>query len=346
MGHVRVIRQANLSTLKVPYRDRLITHETEAEWLATRKQGIGASEVGSVIGVNMIEPEDTAPRRSTFELFQEKTGASRYMDAIYLDMGHAAEPVIDKWYKRALKLSTTNLGDYTIVRDAECKRMFATPDRVVLKHPKAEGPGGMEAKFRGLYAVEAWKEGIPFDIELQVQQTMGVCEAEWWDVALYMQGFPLRVYHIERNDRLIGNLRLEIDTFWERIENMDPPPPDWRTPVDALLRAHGNQNADATEMDLPEELELPGGEVMGAQKIDVEIVANNKEVGRLKNRTETLRRVVMNAMLQHGATFGYCRDAFSGVPVSKFTVKQYPEVQVKATTREAHTRMTRKNLGD
>ena len=122
------------------------------EWLQERKKGLGASDAGTIIGVNEW--------KSNVDLWREKVGikeAEDISDKPYVQYGHDAEP-----HLRALfaldhpELKVTYESPYKMIFSDEFPFIFATPDGE-LEEIATGRRGGLEVKTTEIKVQIKWK---------------------------------------------------------------------------------------------------------------------------------------------------------------------------------------------
>lgn len=209
----------------------IVIPRTHEEWLQERKKGLGASDAGTIIGVNKW--------KSNVELWQEKVGLREPEDIShksYVQYGHDAEP-----HLRALfaldhpELRVTYESPYKMIFSDELPFIFATPDGE-LEEIATGRKGGLEVKTTEIMNPrqwEQWKGRIPDQYFAQVCHqflTTG------WDFIFLLaqikwtnrEGEKLKMikeYPIERIDVLdsIEYLKpMEID-FWHHVKTKKEP---------------------------------------------------------------------------------------------------------------------------
>lgn len=198
-----------------------IVEDREA-WLAARRAGLGASDAGTIIGVNKW--------KTNVELWREKVGLQEPEDIShksYVQYGHDAEP-----HLRALfaldhpELRVTYESPYKMIFSDELPFIFATPDGE-LEELATGRKGGLEVKTTEIMNPRQWKE---WDDRIPQQYFAQVCHqmlATGWDfVYLLVQikwtdkkGKPrkdIREYPIERHEVLdsMEYLKDMETTFW------------------------------------------------------------------------------------------------------------------------------------
>lgn len=104
---------------------RIIKPASHEEWLAEREHGIGASEVGAILGLSPFE--------TPFSLFLKKTHqVEREPENQAMKMGHLLESVVAQLWEEATgeKVIKASAADIIYVHP-EHDFMRATPDRIV-----------------------------------------------------------------------------------------------------------------------------------------------------------------------------------------------------------------------
>jgi len=202
--------------------DRLRAGEAleRQEWLLARREGLGASEVASVCGVGWKTP---------LEVYLEKTGEVPDRDSPEKRMGRLLEPVVAQMYAEK-----TGREVYPPARSMnfhpQLEWLFASLDRL--------SDGGGETRDLECKAVrtlsDQWGESgtdlVPLDYMAQVQVQLAVTGLDRCDLAALFWPDDLRVYEIERDDKLIGSIIRICCDFWQRVLDRDPPSPTWKHP--------------------------------------------------------------------------------------------------------------------
>lgn len=130
----------------------IVRPESHEEWLQERQKGIGASDAGTIIGVNKW--------KTNVELWEEKTGRREpedISDKPYVQYGHDAEPHIRELF--ALdhpELEWVYESPYKIIRNEEYPWLFCTPDGEL--QDSMERQGGLEIKTTEIMNGRQWEE--------------------------------------------------------------------------------------------------------------------------------------------------------------------------------------------
>lgn len=209
----------------------IVIPRTHEEWLQERKKGLGASDAGTIIGVNKW--------KTNVVLWQEKIGLREPEDISYkpyVQYGHDAEP-----HLRALfaldhpELRVTYESPYKMIFSDELPFIFATPDGE-LEELATGRKGGLEVKTTEIMNPRQWAE---WKGRIPDQYFAQVCHqflATGWDFIFLLaqikwtnrEGEKMKMikeYPIERRDVLdsIEYLKpMEID-FWHHVKTKKEP---------------------------------------------------------------------------------------------------------------------------
>ena len=209
----------------------IVIPRTHEEWIQERKKGLGASDAGTIIGVNKW--------KSNVELWQEKIGLREPEDISYkpyVQYGHDAEP-----HLRALfaldhpELRVTYESPYKMIFSDELPFIFATPDGE-LEELATGRKGGLEVKTTEIMNPRQWTE---WKGRIPDQYFAQVCHqflATGWDFIFLLaqikwtnrEGEKMKMikeYPIERIDVLdsIEYLKpMEVD-FWHHVKTKKEP---------------------------------------------------------------------------------------------------------------------------
>lgn len=209
----------------------ILLPRTHEEWLQERKKGLGASDAGTIIGVNKW--------KSNVELWQEKVGIREAEDIShkpYVQYGHDAEP-----HLRALfaldhpELLVTYESPYKMIFSDELPFIFATPDGE-LEELGTGRKGGLEVKTTEIMNPRQWAE---WKGRIPNQYYAQVCHqflATGWDFVYLLAQIKwttregekrkdIREYHIERHEVLedIDLLKREEPKFWHHVQTKKEP---------------------------------------------------------------------------------------------------------------------------
>jgi putative phage-type endonuclease len=201
------------------------------EWLQERKKGLGASDAGTIIGVNKW--------KTNVELWREKVGLQEPEDISskpYVQYGHDAEP-----HLRALfaldhpELRVTYESPYKMIFSDKLPFIFATPDGE-LEELATGRLGGLEIKTTEIMNPRQWAD---WDRRIPQQYYAQVCHqflATGWSFIYLLAQIKwttkegekrkmIKEYPIERYKVLddINLLRIEEPKFWHHVKTKTEP---------------------------------------------------------------------------------------------------------------------------
>lgn len=193
-------------------------------WLEQRRQGIGSSDVASILGMSpWVDSSPLAVYLDKLGQLPEKTGAQ-------LGWGHRHEPAIAGYYQ---DLTGRILQPSALAVHPQHSWLMATPDRFA-------GDRIVELKTAG--KADGWGEQgtdqVPEAYLLQVQHQMHVCGVDLADVCVLIGLFDCRIYTVRYSPDLYALVFPILRDFWDRVQRRDPPPVDWSHPsTPALIEA-------------------------------------------------------------------------------------------------------------
>lgn len=163
-----------MSNYRIDCKDR-------AEWLAHRAKGIGASEIGTLLGINPFE--------SPYQLWLRKTGQTAPKEENFaMRAGHYLEEAVALFYQDETKRQIIkNTREDFIVAKTGKPFLRVSPDRFFWREGKhnADNKGILECKTTQK-SIDA--EDLPKHWFAQLQYQLGVCEMEFGSLAWLTQG--------------------------------------------------------------------------------------------------------------------------------------------------------------
>ena len=202
-------------------------------WLKYRKRGLGASEIGTVLGLN--------PYKSKLELFYDKVTLQpkTNIENIAMFMGHYHEAAVaDLWqywdgseqgmidnYRKGNKVrKCRRINAY--VSNPKYPWLFASLDRIINKgnanihgsdYEASENEGALEIKTIAGYEADKWEAGIPPSHLVQVITQMLVCEFQYGEIAAMKDGRYFSVWPFNFNPIIAKNIVEQSKEFWESV---------------------------------------------------------------------------------------------------------------------------------
>lgn len=222
------------------------------EWLAARNTGIGASDIGGVLGLPGV-----ARRSSPLKVFLEKTGVLEpedLSDIEAIEWGHEMEPVIARRYAartgRPVELGRRHR--YQVLRSKQypwalCSLDFWTSD----------APGGamrpLEVKNVSAFMAEDWLDGTPDYYYAQVQQQILIVGGPLGTSACCIGGNKLAWCDVPRDEVMIRKIIFHGELMWQRILQREAPEPDGSEATQEVLKRLYPQD-DGSSVELPADL--------------------------------------------------------------------------------------------
>lgn len=213
------------------------------DWLETRTQGLGGSDVSAIAGLNKWS--------SPYSVWLQKTGqdkrARKYSQA--MRMGHLMEPILKQMFTEDTGLK---------VRKAGLMRSKAHPFMQVTVDGLTEDGGIFESKTSTGWLSHEWEDDqVPDHAELQVQHGMAVTgRSHAWVVGL-LDGRDWFIRRIERNDAMIKTIIEMEQHFWMNYVLTGQAPPVSANALDALKDQHNLATPEAfkyAELEVLQEL--------------------------------------------------------------------------------------------
>lgn len=218
-----------------------------ASWLAARNTSIGASEAAALFGVSRWDTITSLWARKTGRLVETNDERSKL-----LKWGLRLEPAIAAGYEEDSGRKLARAGQYAVALHPELPFMTATPDYFIVEAHDRAGNGLVEIKNVGAWVAKRWEDGVPDDVQIQVQHQMACTGADWVTVLPLVGGNDDRPVDIERSPSFIAELEEACAWFWEFVRLDRQPPVDGspRT-LEVIKKLHPLDNGE--EIALPED---------------------------------------------------------------------------------------------
>lgn len=218
---------------------------TREEWLATRRRGIGGSDIAIIAGLN--------PWSSAVELYLDKLGElPERPETEAMRFGKRLEQVVaDEFAERHPDLRVERVN--SILQHPQYPMFLANIDRRVV----GDGtPSILEIKTTSAYRAHEWEgDRAPFHAQVQVQWYLGVTGYQRGWIAALVGGQRYVEVEIQRDDEVIAHLQALALEFWQHVETGTPPPMDGSdASADLLQRLYPESEPDKQTL-LPLEAE-------------------------------------------------------------------------------------------
>ena len=247
----------NISTLEM-------THD---EWLKRRFESIGASESGSILGIN--------PWKTAVDVYYEKIDkVTDFLDNLNMWLGRELEPVIKKRFEEESGFKVRN--DHKIRVDKEHSFITTNLDGMVVGEK-------VPVEYK---ALSRWDGEIPDYYFSQVQHQIMVSEADYaYFVVLVLSARKSFVIQkINRDEEFINLMREEEVAFWnENVMKNTPPDPET---IDDAKKIY----ADSVQ---GSKIEINNSDILNKISLLAETKAELKEKKALCDNTQ---KEIMHAM--------------------------------------------------
>ena len=203
---------------------------TPEQWLGFRKCGLGASEVGAVMGLSQY--------KSNVELFYDKIGQGLgfSVENIAMFMGTELEQFIANLWQfwdgteagmienfrtqnKVRKMQRVN----AYIQNPKFPWLFVSLDRKINKHidedGKERGNGALEIKTISGYEADKWEAGIPPSHVVQVQTQLMVTGWKYGELAVLKDGRFFDVFPFDKHAGVCRGIAKQTKSFWLRVES-------------------------------------------------------------------------------------------------------------------------------
>jgi len=187
---------------------------TREEWLAERREGIGASDTPAILGLS--------PWRSPLDVWAEKTGTVEpddLSDNEAVEFGNRLEGVIAEAFAERTGRDVHRWPSHHSIAHPDHPWMRCTPDA-------EDDQGLIQIKTTSEYKSNEWKDEPPLHYQVQVQHEMAVCNADQDTLVVLIGGNKLRWFDVPRNQAFIDVLIPRLAEFWRLVESETMPPVD------------------------------------------------------------------------------------------------------------------------
>ena len=195
----------------------MMTSAEREAFLAEHGTIVGGSDIGAICNVNPFQTE--------MDIYMNKIGEFQSSEPnAAMRWGTILEPVILQEF--------CDQNNCKVIASPELRRLKDHPhigyhaDGLVLD-ADGEVMALFEAKTSGSFGRmifgESGSDDIPDSYKLQVQWGMLVFDLPRAFVAVLIAGQDFRIFEIERDDELIGNMIITADNFWQRVIDRNPP---------------------------------------------------------------------------------------------------------------------------
>lgn len=314
-------RSAYYGGKKMATRDLCSTKDLSREdWLKTRKQGLGGSDISAIFGLNRW--------KSPVDVYLDKAGLSEPAEeSEYMYWGAVLEEVVAREFTRrtGYKVRRRNA---VLVND-DYPYLLANIDRELVGERV-----GLECKTASAYKAAEWEDDkVPDEYMLQVQHYMAVTGYKAWWLAILIGGNTFRILQVDRDDEIIELIKDRAQEFWETYIVPQVIPPLDGTSRETLLQLYPESNGETVQ--LTSEI----NRLVGQRQ------AINASIKALQEEKDALETKIIGAI--GSAEVGESRDYTVKYKTTvtrrldtKKLRKEEPELAQKYTTESSQRRFT------
>ena len=201
---------------------------TNKDWLHFRTRGLGASDIGAVLGfsdycspMQKFDEKISLNPKPRFENLMMFLG--KRAEALNAEMWEywdgSVEGMMNNYYSGRKVRRCRKINAY--VQNPKYDWLFVSLDRIINKHVdkgRSFGEGALELKNLSSYEVQKWEEGIPTSHLLQVQTQMLVCEFDYGELAVKQDDRNYIVYPFEKNKEICEQIVEQTHDFWQNVK--------------------------------------------------------------------------------------------------------------------------------
>jgi putative phage-type endonuclease len=212
--------------------DKIIEFKNKEEWLAYRKQGVGGSDVGAIMGIS--------PYRSALQVYLDKIEDTTTEDLFLIPddnpktkMGHIMEPVIASLFTEETGKEIMRYDNKIFINE-KFPLFLGSFDGIVYEDGKEIAV--LECKNVGGFGTKLWSDGVPLYYQAQVQHYMLVADLPLAYVAVLIDGWDFQIYEVSRDDAFISAMIRNVEYFWEEhVKAKLPPTPKTAEDIKAMF---------------------------------------------------------------------------------------------------------------
>ncbi len=286
------------------------------DWLASRKKGIGGSDIAGICGLSSYA--------SPLSIYLDKTDQVPRDDKenIAMELGLELEPFLSKkfikWISEKEGLAIELKKMPWILQHDKIDYFLVSLDRW-FEHPQ-KGNCPVELKTTTEFKREQWRDDeVPDEYYLQCQWQLFITGWKWCYLAFLIGNRTFDVKVIGRNEKVIENLKNKGTVFWEEniIKNQPPAPIGLASDTEALKILYPEEYSDSI-MELTDKEEE---EICNMIAIIEEQKAREKVARQEKTRAEQIIKARIGS--KEYMVAGGRRIAYKTVIVLEHIVKKF-----------------------
>lgn len=309
-------------------------------WLAARREGIGGSEVGALVGISEYE--------TSFSIFNKKTstGPDVELTGPAIEWGHRLEDVVAEKTAEEIGLVSRFGGGLWANRDKPFLRV--TPDRFATKPRAWKAQALIECKTAG--DGDSWTSGTvhpkghgtgsaPLSYLAQCQWQMGIIGLPVTYLGCLVLGREREFFTVEVHfdSDWFGELAAEAERFWrDNVLADEPPMIDFRHPKTEELLKQISPVVVKPSVDLPEDSDVWLRDYHRATEA---LKAAQADVDGIKNFFRMWTGDAGAGYLGDRKIVGYPAVNSTRIDVEALK-RDFPEIAEKVTVKSQYRRLT------
>ena len=214
-----------------------LAYESKEEWLSIRKNYIGGSDAGAVVGLN--------PYKSAYSLWAEKTGKiPEFEGNTTTRVGNYLEEFVADMFTEETGKKVRRKNRILVNEDypwacADVDRMIVG-EKAILECKTTNSPIAMKKFRKGEYP-EQWY--------CQMTHYLAVTGLDKAYLAVLIECRDFKIFELERDDGEITALMEEENNFWNHVKDGTPPMADGLASTsEALVAIYPQSNEDTVDL--------------------------------------------------------------------------------------------------
>jgi putative phage-type endonuclease len=312
-----------LETIQIPTAPAIVKSPRE-QWLARRREGVGASEVAAILGFD--------PTRDALSVYAEKIGVLESEENFLSKWGKRVEDAIAEGYAEETGRVVLNPGEFEIAKHPDLPILGATLDRETYGTDRtpapAAGKGSLEIKAVNAFAAAEWKEEPPLKHQIQLQIQIACKGMTWGSLCALIGGLKISWQDIARNQPFLDHALREVEIFWRCVQRREPP----------IVKEAKDATWDAIKALYPSDNGL--GIVLPVEAIDIvkewrEYAAVRLEAGKREDNAKVQLQQLMGeataGLLVDGSSLTFKASSREGYTVAPTTYRTLRHLKPKGS---------------
>jgi putative phage-type endonuclease len=222
---------------------------SKEEWLAERRNHIGASDVAAILGMD--------PRRGPLSVYESKVHGHSQEDNDWMRFGRDVEGAIANMYEVKTGRLAQDQGATSLQYHPDISFLASTLDRITFKGVPGDfekhmlEPGApLELKNIGYFtSAKAYEEDPHIHHQIQLQIQMACFGSDWGSLAALFPGYNLVWKDLPRNDEFLAAAYPVLEEFWKCVVDRTPPPVESYRDLEVVKRLWPTDSGETVALD-------------------------------------------------------------------------------------------------